>query len=168
MSPIPGAFVGAGLYSGNSGQEQFADADVPTTIVEVHGQAQIRGFDVRGLYARAMLDDVAALNAARDLTGRNGIGEAQYGGYAQISYNVMSQLGGRLALTPYYRYERVDTHAEVPANFLVDPARDVTAHTLGLDVKPIGNIVVKADYQWITNEAQTGRSQFNVALGYSF
>jgi hypothetical protein len=168
VSPIPGAFVGAGIFAGNSGQEQFGSADVPTTIVEVHGQAQIRGFDVRGLYARAMLDDVSALNAARNLTGRNGIGEAQNGGYAQIGYNLLSQVGARLALTPYYRFERVDTHVEVPDGFLVDPARDVTAHTVGLDVKPIANIVIKGDYQWITNEARTGRNQFNVALGYSF
>jgi hypothetical protein len=134
----------------------------------VHGQAQIRGFDVRGLYARATLDDVAGLNAARNLTGRNGIGELHDGGYAQIGYNVLSQRGVRLALTPYYRFEQVNTHAEVPAGFLVDPSRDVRAHTVGLDVKPIGNIVLKADYQWITNEARTGRNQFNLALGYSF
>ena len=168
VNPIAGAFVGAGLYTGNSGQAQYSATDVPTTIVEVHGQAQIRGFDVRGVYARAMLDDVAALNTARNLTGRNGIGEAQDGGYAQIGYNVLSQIDGRVALTPYYRFESVNTHAEVPAGFLVDPARDVRAHTVGLDVKPIGNIVIKADYQWITNAARTGRSQFNIGLGYSF
>jgi hypothetical protein len=28
--------------------------------------------------------------------------------------------------------------------------------------------VVKTDYQWITNEAGTGRNQFNVNLGYAF
>jgi hypothetical protein len=168
VSPLPGAFVGAGLYTGNSGQEQFSATDVPTTVVEVHGQAQIRGFDVRGLYARAMLDGIAELNAARNLTGRNGIGEAQDGGYAQVGYNVLSQRGVRLALTPYYRFETVNTHADVPAGFLVDPTRDLRAHTFGIDVKPIGNIVVKADYQWMTNEARTGRNQFNIALGYSF
>lgn len=168
VSPLAGTFVGAGVYTGDSGQDQVANVDVHTTIFEVHGQAQIRGFDLRGLYARATLDDVAALNAARNLTGANGIGEEQYGGYAQIGYNVLSQIGGRLALTPYYRVERIDTQAEVPAGFVSDPSRDVTAHTFGLDVKPIGNIVIKADYQWMTNEARTGRDQFNVALGYSF
>ena len=40
--------------------------------------------------------------------------------------------------------------------------------TLGVELKPIPNIVVKTDYQWLTNEAGTGRSQFNVNLGYAF
>jgi hypothetical protein len=168
VAPIPGAFVGAGLYSGGSDQALYPGVDLGTTIVEVHGQFQARGFDLRGLYARATLDDVAGLNRARNLTGAGGIGELQEGGYAQVGYNVLSQYGTRLALTPYYRFEQVNTHADVPAGYLVDPSRDVRLHTFGIDVKPIGNVVVKADYQWITNQANTGRNQFNVALGYAF
>lgn len=168
VSPMPGAFVGAGFYSGGSDQALYESVDVGTTIVEVHAQVQARGFDVRGLYARATLDDVAALNRARNLTGAAGIGELQQGGYAQVAYNVLSQYGTRLALTPYYRFEQVNTHAEVPAGYVVDPSRDTRLHTFGIDVKPIGNVVLKADYQWITNQAATGRNQFNVALGYAF
>lgn len=168
VSLIPGAFVGGGLYTGGSDQGQYAGVDVGTTVFEVHGQAQIRGFDVRGLYARAALDDVAALNRARNLTDAAGIGEVQQGGYAQVAYNALSQLGTRIALTPYYRFEQLDTHAEVPEGFLRDRSRDTRLHTFGLELKPIGNIVVKADYQVITNKAETGRNQFNVALGYAF
>lgn len=165
---MPGAFVGGGLYSGGSDQALYPGVNVGTTIGEVHGQAQIRGFDVRALYARAMLDDVAALNRARSLTGANGIGEMQQGGYAQIGYNVLSQTARQTAITPYYRFEQLDTHGDVPAGFTKDPARNLTAHTFGVELKPIPNIVVKADYQSIGNKAKTGRDQFNVALGYSF
>ncbi len=168
VSPAPGTFVGGGLYSGGSDQALYAGVNVGTTIGEVHGQAQIRGFDVRGLYARAMLDDVAALNRARSLVGASGIGELQQGGYAQVGYNVLSQTARQTAVTPYYRFEKLDTHSEVPAGFTKDPSRNLTVHTFGVEVKPIPNVVLKADYQSIGNKAKTGRDQFNVALGYSF
>lgn len=168
FSPVPGTFVGGGLYSGGSDQALYPNVDVGTTIGEVHGQAQIRGFDLRALYARAVLDDVAKLNQARNLTGVNGIGELQQGGYAQLGYNVLSQTAFQTAVTPYYRFERLNTHSEVPAGFAIDPSRNITAHTFGVEVKPINNIVVKFDYQAIGNKARTGRDQFNIGLGYSF
>ena len=37
---------------------------------------------------------------------------------------------------------------------------DGTFRTLGIELKPIPNIVVKTDYQWISNAANTGRNQF--------
>jgi hypothetical protein len=168
VSLVPGTFVGGGLYSGGSDQALYPGVDVGTTIGEVHAQTQVRGFDLRALYARAMLDDVAGLNRVRNLTGASGIGELQQGGYAQIGYNVLSQTAYQTALTPYYRFEKLDTHAEVPSGFVSDRSRNITAHTFGLELKPINNIVVKADYQRIGNKARTGRDQFNIALGYSF
>jgi hypothetical protein len=168
MAPIPGVFAGVGLYRGNSGQDQFGSADVGTTIVELHGQAQVRGFDVRGVFAHAAVDDVAALNQARGLEGADGIGESMNGGYAQVAYNVLSQTPSTLALSPYYRFEQVNTQSSVPAGFTADPERDGRWHTLGVELKPIGHIVLKTDYQWISNRARTGRDRFNVALGYSF
>jgi hypothetical protein len=169
---VPGISVGGSLYSGESAQDQYTVdgdvLDVGTTIGELHGQAQLRGFDIRALFARASLDDVAELNAARNLTGTNGIGSVMLGGYAQVGYNLLSARTPDISLMPYYRYERVNTQAEVPAGFVADPARDLTFQTLGIEVKPVGGVVVKADYQWTSNGADTGRNQFNILLGYAF
>ncbi len=41
-------------------------------------------------------------------------------------------------------------------------------YTRLVELKPIANIVVKADYQLTANRARTGRDQFSVALGYAF
>lgn len=169
---VPGVSAGVGLYAGGADQgDIILDGDVvavKTTIAEVHGQVQMRGFDVRGLFARAALGNAASLNRALGLTGSRAIGETQAGGYLQIGYDVLSQRGGPIALTPYYRFEAVDTHASLPVGFPADPARDTTFHTLGVDLQPIRQIVVKADYQWGRTAAQTGRNQFNLALGYAF
>lgn len=168
LNAAPGVFGGVGLYHGNSGQRQMDGVDVPTTIFELHGQAQVRGFDLRGVFARVALDEVGALNDALGLDAADGVGDAMNGGYAQVAYNLLSQTGSAVSVSPFYRYEQVNTQASVPAGFLPNPSRDGRWHSLGVEVKPIGHIVLKADYQWITNQARTGRDQFNVALGYSF
>ena len=172
FTPTPGVFVGGSVYTGGSAQNQFIvdgrTLEVQTTIGEVHGQVQLRGFDFRALYAHSDLDDVSELNLARSLTGLSSIGEEMVGGYVQAGYNVLSQVNEKIAVTPYYRYEKLNTHEEVAAGFAADPARDGTFHTFGVEFKPINNIVVKADHQWIRNQANTGVNQFNILLGYSF
>ena len=86
----------------------------------------------------------------------------------QAGFNVLSQFNTRLALTPYVRYEHVDTQHRIPAGFVRDLSRDGVFKTLGVELKPIPNVVLKTDYQWITNEAGSGRNQFNINLGYAF
>ena len=172
VAPTPGVFFGGSLYRGGSGQDQFSpgsrNLDINTTIGEIHGQAQLRGFNLRGLYARATVDDVPELNGALGLMGNGSVGETQQGGYVQLGYNVLSQFNEAVELTPYYRFEKLNTQDEVPFGFTVNPARDRTFHTLGFEFRPIFNVVVKSDFQWNRNEAKTGLNQFNVGLGYSF
>ena len=168
VSPMPGVFAGVGLYQGNSGQGQFEGTRVGSTIVEVHGQAQIRGVDVRGLFARSNIDGAAALNAALGHVGPAGIGDTMVGGYGQVAYNLLSQGNSRLSLAPFYRFEKLNTQHAVPAGYSTDPALDIQVHVLGVEFKPISNIVLKADYQFTSNKAGSGRDQMHVALGYAF
>ena len=171
-TPIPGVFAGIGLYRGNSGQGAVVGSgtsvDVGTTIAEAHGQAQIRGFDVRALFAQASIDDAGALNVALGTRRNQPIAERMRGGYLQMGYNVLSQMPTTLSLLPFVRIEQVDTQSRVPAGFTRDLSRDGRFTTFGVELKPIANVVVKTDYQWATNGARTGRNQFNVNLGYAF
>lgn len=172
ITPVPGVVAGLGLYDGGSGQEQVvldgSRLDVGTTVVEVHGQAQLRGFDLRALFAQASVDQAGRASRALGLPARSAIAETMQGGYLQAGYNVLSQFTTPLALTPYVRYEQIDTQHSVPAGFVRDLSRDGVVKTLGVELKPIPNVAVKTDYQWIANEAGTGRNQFNVNLGYAF
>ena len=60
ITPVPGIVAGLGMYSGGSGQEQVvldgARLDMGPRVIEVHGQAQLRGFDLRALFAQASVD----------------------------------------------------------------------------------------------------------------
>ena len=174
VTQTPGVFVGASVYTGGAGQGDVVvdgrDVDVRTTIVDLHGQAQIRGLDVRGLYARAHIAAAAELNRARGLTGSNGVAERMQGGYVQVGYNVLSQAAsaGGAAMTPYLRYEQVDTQNRMPAGYERSRATDNTFVTLGIELKPIPNVVVKVDQAWVRNDAASGVNQFNLNLGYAF
>jgi hypothetical protein len=172
VTPVPGVFGGVGVYKGGSGQEQVIlngeRLDVGTTVAEVHGQAQWRGLDVRGLFARATVDEAGEASAALRLAPAAPIAERMEGGYLQVGYNVLSQTSSALAVTPYVRYEQVDTQSRIPVGFLRDLTRDGEFSTFGVDFKPIPNVVVKAEYQRITNAAGSGRDQFNLNLGYAF
>jgi len=172
VTPVPGIFAGVGLYNGGAGQEQVVvegrQLDMGTTVVEVHAQGQVRGFDVRALLARASVEDAGAASAALGRPVAGAIAETMLGGYVQIGYDLLSQRNTVVAITPYLRYERVDTQHRVPAGFVRDLTRDGTFTTLGVDLKPIPNVVIKTEYQWLTNAAATGRNQVNLNLGYAF
>lgn len=172
VTPLPGIFGGVGVYTGGSGQDAIVVGgerlDVGNTITEMHGQAQLRGFDVRALHARASIDEAGALSTALKLPLTAGVAERMAGGYIQAAYNLLSQTGSPVALSPFVRFEKVDTQDRVPALFTRDLSRDGTFKTFGIELKPIPQVVLKADYQWITNAADTGRNQFNVNLGYAF
>jgi len=172
FTPTPGFFFGGSLYSGNSGQGQFVQngrsLGVQTTIGEIHAQVQMRGVDFRALYARASIDDVAALNGLLGFTGGKSLGEILHGGYIQLGYNLLSRKNGEMRVTPYYRFEKLNTQESVPQGFIADAAQDRKFHTCGVEFRPITSITIKGDYQWVRNQVGSGLNQFNINLGYSF
>lgn len=171
---VPGLNLGASFYTGNSGQGMLSLAgnkiDVRTTIVAAHGIFSRSGLELRGLYARSFISDVAELNGVRGFSGAASIGEEQYGYYLTAAYDVLPffKQGSGASLMPFIQYERLNTQDKVPAGFAANPANDRTNVTFGLMFKPIPNIGFKADYMDRKNEAGTGLNQFNLAVAYYF
>ena len=174
VTPTPGVFFGASFYAGDSGQGEIVvdgtEYGIGTTIFDLHGQAQVRGFDLRGLFARASLSDAARLNQALGKSGGGGVGEGLQGAYVQVGYDLLSQVpeAGGVGLTPYVRYERVDTQDRMPAGFVRSLSTDNTYFTFGIELKPDPGVVLKVDHAWVSNDANTGVNQFNINLGYAF
>ncbi len=168
---VPGLLVGGSGLIGQTGQGRLvsgAEVDGTTTILEAHADLALGGLDARGLYAIANVDDVAELNALRNLTGAGSIGEQMTGGYIQLGYDVLATLETSHELSPYVRYETLNTQAEVPTGFSASPATDRTAWLIGTMWKPISEVAVKVDYQIHKNQAQTGVNQLNAGLSYLF
>jgi len=166
--PFEGTFLGASLYRGDSGQGAGYGGRV--SLGEVHADAKVRGLSLRALYARGSIGDVASINATNGLTGDESIGKSLGGWYVEGGYDVSDWIfhRGDMSLTPYVRYESLDTQRSVPRGFTRNPANDQSIFTLGFAFKPISQTVVKVDWQNVDNEAGTGINQWNIALGYIF
>jgi hypothetical protein len=168
---VPGLIVGAAGYIGDSGQN-LVDASggsipVGTTIVDLHAEYRLGGLKLRGLYTRATVDDVAELNRALGLSGNQSVGKNLEGGYLEAGYDVLPD-NRRSSLIPYLRWEQLNTQVEVPDGWSANPANDQTLMTLGVAYQPIPQLIFKAEYLNVDNEAGTGVDQFNLGLGYIF
>lgn len=167
---LPGTTLGASTWVGDSGQDQVVGGDVGTAILEGHAEWRWRGLRTRFLYARADLDDVAALNADLGLTGADSVGERLEGWYAEAAYDVLGWLspGSKQSLSPFVRYETYDTQAQVPVGFASDPANDDEILTVGLDWKPLPHVVFKADVMALEDAAGGDSTRVNIGMGYVF
>ena len=169
---LPGLLLGGSFFTGESGQgATVGDTRIggQVSLFDLHARYRHRGLELRALWARSTLGDAALINRQNGLSGPSSVGTKQEGWYAEAAFDVLS-LGAprRQSLTPFARYERLDTQRAVPAGYETDPARDRSVFTGGLEIKPHPQVVFKVDYQVMTNEARTGANQWNVALGYLF
>lgn len=167
----PGLVVGGSGFVGQTGQgRELAGEPVDGTVFlwDAHADYRARGWDLRGLIAGAAVDDVAALNQLNGLSGAEGIGSSMLGWYVQAGYDLLGTRATSQQLIPYARYEQVDTQRKVAAGFAADPANDLTVTSLGLEWKPVPQVVTKLGYQIRSNEADSGVDQLNVELGWLF
>jgi hypothetical protein len=172
LTALPGVMVGASLFTGNSGQGRTVDGTRiggRVTLAEAHAQLERAGLQLRLLGARSSVGDVALINAGNGLDAFESVGERQFGWYAEAAYDVMAlRPAGRWSVSPFLRYEKLDTQDRVPAGFSREDQTARSIFTAGVGVKPIPNVVFKLDHQWQRNRARTGVNQLNVALGYLF
>ena len=131
-------------------------------------EIDVKGLQIRFLATRATLDDVARLNDALLYTGDESVGETMVGAYLQLGYDVFTWVDGKSHLTPYLRWEKLNTQDSVPDGFTADPANETEIRTFGIEYKPLTQLVVKLDYQDTRNETRTGFEQINIGLGYVF
>ena len=180
--PYPGIKLGGSIYLGDTGQGVRVDnADSPFNgqkidgffqMYELDAQFQYRGFNLRTLAVWTFLDQAELINANLGFTGDESVGDEQFGWYVVAAYNILTEIetSSRYLknISPFFRFETYDTQQSVPVGFSRNPANDRMEYTLGVNYLPIPNVVVKAEYQWLENEADTGDNQFNFGLGYVF
>lgn len=169
----PGLLLGGSLYRGDSGQD--LDADLTTTIYEAHADWTWRGLELRALGVWAEVDDVAELNAFKaerdgiELAEVDSVGEELSGWYIQLGYNVMNEFEtGTHALTPYVRWETYDTQDKLPAGAAASPDNNSDLLVLGVNYKPLEQIVFKGEWQRFENGEHDETVQVNLAMGYVF
>mgnify|MGYP003304643450 FL=1 len=167
----PGLMIGTSLYTGDQGHNSDLngrEVSIGTTIWEGHIKYQGRGFDIQALTALASVDNADKLNEMKGLTGSGSVGEKMSGWYAQLGYDLLFSSASEQALLPYVRYEAVNTQVDVPSGYSSSGSKDFNVTAIGLAWKPIGNTVLKTDYEIHSNASSSGINQFNVAIGWLF
>lgn len=154
-----GLTVGGSVYLGDSGQG--GPAALGTTIAELHAIYTSGPWSVRALAARAEVEQVEQLNA-----GAAGVAEGMHGHYLELGYDLFAGVlpVANQSLTPFVRYEEIDTQADLPAGQVRAAGQDDTILSFGLAYQPIVNIVIKADFE----DWKDGTDRFNLLLGYVF
>jgi hypothetical protein len=164
-TPAPGWLFGAGAFAGDTAQATAGIDHGRLRLYEAHAEWRSHGWQVRALSVRTRLGDADQIGA---VTGE-AVGERMDGAYAEAGWNVLSlRQGSRQELSPFFRYEAIDTQAAVPAGVRADPANDRTVKTFGIHYRPIPNIALKADWEDFDDAAGTGRDRLNLALGWLF
>jgi hypothetical protein len=162
----PGLLVGGSAYFGNAGQDQPNLGSTGVAIGELHAEWHAHGLWLRGLATMATVDDVAELNAANGFVGADSVGEEMEGFYVEAGYDVLAlrSEGSTQSVSPYVRFESLDTQAEVPSGFASDPANDLEIATAGLNWRPRSNLAFKLEYQ----DFEDDPDGWNLAMGLSF
>ncbi|MBI4160979.1 MAG: hypothetical protein HY509_00855 [Acidobacteria bacterium] len=166
--PGKGFLLGGSFYRGDSGQGEVGSSgpplpDAQVTLWDLHTEWKSKGWQFRGLYAEAEVEDTPAIFAA---TGE-GIGEKMVGWYGEAGYDLLSTGRTDQALIPFLRYEEYNTQDEVVAP-AASPANDVEVVTFGVGYRPILQVMLKADFQDFENAMGTGADQLNFAVTWLF
>ncbi|OYV20428.1 MAG: hypothetical protein CG441_402 [Methylococcaceae bacterium NSM2-1] len=166
---LPGVSVGGSAYVGNSGQDLEFNGQKPnvfTQLYEAHVQWKYRGLEFRTLGSWGHINDAGILSAFQGET----VGSQNYGWYTEVGYDVLPLIFKDTPqyLAPFFRYEQYDTIAKAPNGFKDNQNLDRQIFQVGLQYKPIPNVVIKADYRNFSAEEGSVPDDFNLGLGFIY
>jgi hypothetical protein len=164
---VPGLNVGASVFTGEADQEQAGiSADARTTLWETHARWRPGPWDFSALYAQGNISKTQDLNVA-NLGSATPIPKRFYGWYVQGAVEAWKH--GTLALSPFVRYEEINTadkFASLPAGFEAVEGETEKVTTFGANFNLNRNLVFKIDYQDF--DVNDDLNRFDLGLGLMF
>lgn len=176
-SGIPGLNIGGSIFYGQGeskgGGEQRGDERATFNLYVLEAQYQKGNAFFKGLYSLGRA-------SGNDVYEKAGRAKQVYGWYVEAGYNIFPHIfpESLMSLTPYTRYERYNLNDKV---FVGTPnkTKDREVFTIGLDFKPLSQIVIKADFQVRDTKSgfPSGKgigldenkiNQFNLGVGFIF
>ncbi len=178
---VSGLSMGGSVYIGPSGQNQMivnpndpnTEVAVPftlTTIYEVHAEYKAYGVSIRGLFTQAFIGDSGQLNSVLGNAPGDQIAKRLLGGYGEIAYDILPLFwkGTKASLEPYFRFERLDTQNRMASSDVANENFVRNIYTVGLQIKPIPNVVFKTDYRNFVAKEGVVSDQVQFLVGYVF
>jgi hypothetical protein len=177
--------VGVSTYYAHADQKQpqfqgVDGSDIPVSLLEADLRARFKGVELRGEIASVWIGGTHRLNralaaAATPTQPFDGpVAHQLFGGYVELGYNVLHELKLKsgMQLTPFARYEHVDTQFDVPADLSRALGNQKDVVTAGLTFHPIAEVVVKFDYQHFWTDATLASAasydSYNTGIGFMF
>lgn len=171
--------VGVSYLTGDQGQGEEvqitagglkARPDASMQLFEAHARYRHRGLELKAVGAWTRLDDAEVLSAAQQVKGKGPVASRMEGSYVEASYDVMRWLdpGNDDELALFFRFEDLDTQAEVPLGFARDPSRSMNVRTWGLGYKPHPGVVFKLDFRRFGLERGDKPDEINFGIGWTF
>lgn len=192
VRPINGLDWGLSGYAGKAVTDGFsAGGPVRVNLAETDVQYKIAGAEFRGQFANVTVGHAEGLTrrsleaaaegeeeGEEEEEGGGVVGKRMQGWYGEAGYNVLHLTETEQALVVFYRHEDLNPFAEVAGlgskaleDEIVDEGRR-TIETAGLTYRPIPNVAVKGDLQWVNlgkeGRTQKGFDQLNLGLGWNF
>ncbi len=92
------------------------------------------------------------------------------GGYAEVAYDLMPFFfpGSEKSLSPFFRFEYLDTQSDVPGGVARDRTRPRRLYIPGIQFKPHPNVVVKLDYRNIDPWSGNSADEVSLGMGLAF
>jgi hypothetical protein len=153
-----------GVDNGNKGRNPGIDGSIQ--IYSADFSYSISRFDFHGAMAYQAIDGAEEIG--------NNVASGIFGWYLEAGYHFMpdSWRTGRLenadALV-FARYDYFNTQFDMPSGVSADPAGERSEWTFGINFYPVPNLVLKADYQYRTNEGDDpAENRINFGIGWTF
>ena len=163
------------LYNGIDKNDDAAVAMADSSVVGISmlgldARYSVKGLQLRGQLYYASLSNTDEYNALTAKDGSmNDVGSAMIGYYAEAAYNVFRTVDTEMQLTPFVRYEFLNTHSSVENNIAKNASYEKTAITTGLTLALTKGAVVKTDIQFVKNAAtDTYAKTFSAGIGVMF
>lgn len=163
------------LYNGIDKDDNAAVAMADSSVVGISmlgldARYSVKGLQLRGQLYYASLSNTNEYNTFTAKDGNmNDVGSAMIGYYAEAAYNVFRTVDTELQLTPFVRYEFLNTHSSVENTIAKNAAYEKTAITTGLTLALTKGAVVKTDIQFVKNAAtDTYAKTFSAGIGVMF
>lgn len=179
---VPQAVIGASFYHGDSAGNRprgGLDTSANVTLFEIHSRWERGPLTVRAEYLVGRLqnaDKVTQANFNTFNSGELGVSRTPIGSradayFVEVGYDVLSLQGLRDdRLDVFARFDAYDTHADVTGTIARNQRYRRDAVTLGINYRPIADVVLKAEFSRRSNDGSTANEQdaFGLAVGFQF
>ena len=136
--------------------------------IYIMGEAM--GFEYRALYTNHKLTNIDRFNAYITDAANTKFGTKQVGYYYEIAKDMGQYIGSSWYVAPFFRYENLNFHKKTDSSATSNRSyQDLQYWNYGLTVKPIANVVLKADALRHTNPGSNNDyTQYNLGIGWIF